>query len=217
MIALAGRPLLERNVDWLRSNGVSELAINLHHCPDVVTRHFGDGAAFGVSIRYSREPTLLGTAGAVLALSDWLGDETFIVLYADNLISCDVARMLALHRARRAVLTMALFAREDVSSSGVAETDGNGRVLRFIEKPRPRETTSHWVNAGLLVCEPRVLASIASSGAPDFGTDVLPALLGANELVIGYRLGRGETLHWIDTPPDLARAERSLRGAEAAA
>ncbi|MGC8781193.1 MAG: nucleotidyltransferase family protein, partial [Anaerolineae bacterium] len=45
MVPIAGRPLLEHTIAWLRSYGVREIAINLHHCPEAIVNHFGDGAA----------------------------------------------------------------------------------------------------------------------------------------------------------------------------
>lgn len=207
MIPVGGRPLLEHTIAWLRGRGITEMAVNLHHLPDEVSKFFGDGTAHGARITYSFEPTLLGTAGALRPLADWLGEERFLVVYADNLIHCDLDAVTALHKRLRAVATVALFHRGDVSASGVAELDPEGRVYAFKEKPRPGETESHWVSAGLLMCEPRVLDFVPGSRASDFGTDVLPALIEAGETVGGYQMGPSESLHWIDTPADLAKVE----------
>ena len=65
MIPIAGKPLLEHNVSVLRNYGVTDLGINLHHLPQTVMNHFGDGSGLGIRISYSVEPELLGTAGAV--------------------------------------------------------------------------------------------------------------------------------------------------------
>ena len=213
MIRVGGRPILERTVAWLREFGVEEIAINLHHRPDDITGFFGDGEAQGVLIRYSFEPTLLGTAGALRPLAAWLvEDGRFLVVYADNLINCDLLALTAVHERSQAAATVALFHREDVSASGVAELDGEGRIRAFREKPKSDETDSRWVNAGLIVCEPRVLDFVPGSGPADFGRDVLPALIEAGERVAGYRMGPQESLHWIDTPEDLANVHALLGG-----
>src|SRR3954468_10833739 len=83
MVSVGGRPLLERGVEWLARQGVTELAINLHHLPNVVTGPLGDGSAFGVHIRWSYEPVLRGTAGALRPLVRWLGDGRFLLVYGD--------------------------------------------------------------------------------------------------------------------------------------
>jgi NDP-sugar pyrophosphorylase family protein len=211
MVPVAGTPLLRRNVEWLRAAGVTELAVNLHHHPDVVREHFGDGSGLGVSIHYSHEPVLLGTGGALRPLAPWLGQQPFLLVYADNLVDCDLASLLQLHEERVAAATVALYWREDVSASGVAELAGDDRILRFVEKPRAGETRSNWVSAGLVVCTPGLLQHVPE-GISDVGRDVLPAMIAAGETIVGYRLSPPESLLWIDTPADLERAERALAG-----
>jgi NDP-sugar pyrophosphorylase family protein len=203
MVHVAGKPLLQHNIEWLQSQGIHEIAINLHYCPETVTRFFGSGDTFGVSIHYSYEPELLGTAGSVLRLSPWLGSNDFLVLYADNLFRFSIAPILGLHRSSGATVTVALHWREDVSASGVAVLSADGRISRFVEKPRPGEVASHWVSAGLLVCKASVHSFPVLSRPLDYGRDVLPALLASENLIVGYTLTRNEPLYWIDTPRDL--------------
>jgi mannose-1-phosphate guanylyltransferase len=209
MIEIAGRPILEHNVRLLASNGIEHLIINLHYRPEMVIQHFGDGAAFGVHITYSQEPTLLGTAGAVKKVADKLTD-TFLVIYADNLTDCDLRRLLEFHRGKRGVGTIALFHRENATASGIAELDANDRVLRFVEKPKPEGVFSSWVNAGILAFEPAVLDWIPTDRASDFGREVLPAILAADQPLYGYRMSEG--LWWVDSPEDLERTRRQFEG-----
>jgi mannose-1-phosphate guanylyltransferase len=211
MIEVGGKAVLRRNLEWAAASGIREVAVNLHHRPKAVVSHFED---FGspLPIHWSREPELLGTAGTIRSLQEWLGDERFAVIYADNLIDCNLAAVCELHERLEASATVALFAREDVSQSGVAELDQNARILRFIEKPTPGQTESHWVSAGLLALEAHIVASAPETG--DIGRDLLPALLAAGHTVAGYCMGSDETLHWIDTPGDLQRTRGAF--AEAA-
>jgi len=211
LVPVAGKPVLQRNIEWLRSKGIVDLVVNLHHHPEAVTSYFGDGSAFGVRINYSYEPELLGTAGALWAARRFLASERFWVIYADNLVHCSLERMEALHLVNGATLTMGLFWREEVSASGVVRLDGHGRITGFKEKPGPDEVLSHWVNAGIFLCEARVHQFIHPDRACDFGHDILPAMLSAGEPLYGYTLGLGETLHWIDTPEDLARTAEALQ------
>ena len=206
MIPVGGKPVLQRNVEWLRDQGVTELVINLFFRPQAVTDHFGDGSSFRVRIHYSPEPEMMGTAGAVWMARHHFRGERFWVLYADNLLHCNLASLQRQHEISRASLTMALFWREDVSASGVADLDETRRIIAFKEKPQTAET-SHWVNAGLYLCEPEVLEVIPPGKPGDFGHDVLPALLAAGKPLYGYTMGPGESLYWIDTPDDLVSTE----------
>ena len=202
MIEIAGRPILEHNVRMLVRYGVTDITINTHYMPDAVTRHFGDGSAFGARISYSHEPELLGTAGALNPVRDRF-DETFFVIYGDNLTTCDLFALTQRHRASGAAGTVALFERDDVSQSGVALLDRNDRLVGFVEKPRVEDAVGHWVNAGLLVLEPSIFRYIPERGASDFGKDVLPAALEAGEVLSGYRMT--EHLWWIDSLADYER------------
>lgn len=209
MVRVGGVPVLERNLRWLREAGVTDVAVNLHHLPNVVTDHFGDASTHDLRILWKHEPELLGTAGTIASLTDWLRHQTFLVVYGDNLFELDVSACVDAHRRSGAVATVALFEREDVSASGVAELTSTGRVARFIEKPHPGETESRLVNAGLLVLDPRALAMMPERG--DLARDVLPQLAEAGALQ-GHRLAPDERLLWIDTPADLARTAALAAG-----
>src|SRR5690606_14556344 len=83
MIEVGGRPLLAHNIAWLRAQGITQIAINLHHMPEAITSYLGDGSRFGVDIVYSHEPELMGTAGAARKL-EWFLDQRFVVFYGDG-------------------------------------------------------------------------------------------------------------------------------------
>lgn len=210
MIEVGGAPILEHDVRLLAAAGIAEIAVNLHHLPEVVTGHFGSGSDFGVRIAWSYEPELLGTAGTVASLRPWLTGGTFLVVYGDNVLKLDIARCIAAHRRSGALATVALFERDHVSASGVAELDITDRVVRFVEKPRPGETYSSLVNAGFLVLEPEALAHMPARG--DFSHDVLPQLAAARSLH-GHRLAVDEHPLWVDTPDDLVRTVALAGGA----
>lgn len=210
MIEVGGQPILEHTIRLLSRYGVREIIINLHHCPEVVTGYFGDGSSLGVDIQYSHEVSLLGTAGAVKNVAQYL-TETFLVIYGDNLTTCQFDRMIEFHRAKNGVATMALFHRENATASGIAELDSDDRIVRFVEKPRAGEVFSSWVNAGMMVLEPAVLGFIPSGGASDFGKEILPALLAGGDPVYGYRMTEG--LWWVDSPEDLERTTREFKDA----
>jgi NDP-sugar pyrophosphorylase family protein len=206
MVPIDGAPILEHNIRWLRRFGVTELIINLHYMPQAVRDYFGDGSRWGVNITYSLEASLLGTAGGVKHV-EWFFDAPFFLWYGDNMSTCNLERLFTFHQAQAALATIALFHREDVTASGIVGLDGNGRITRFLEKPRPEQIFSHWVNAGIYVLEPQILEMIPSGIVSDFSHDIFPALLAGGEALYGYRLSEEEGLWWIDTPFDLQRMQ----------
>jgi mannose-1-phosphate guanylyltransferase len=203
MLSVGDCPILEHNVRLAAQHGFNELVINVHHRSQAIVDHFGDGSRFGVSIRYSLEPELLGTAGALNPVRSFFERQTFAVLYGDNLTTCDLTAALRRHRAAEAVATIAVAEREDPRASGIVGIDTDGMVTRFLEKPKRDEIFSHWVNAGVLILEPAVLEAIPPKGASDFGRHVLPALLTNGRRVAAYEMR--EKFWWIDSRADYER------------
>ena len=209
MARVAGKPVLEHNIEWLRKFGVTDLTINLHHMPEAVKEHFGDGERWGVRIVYSFEPDLLGTAGAVKKVADFF-DAPFFVWYGDNLSTCRLDRLWEFHLKKGGLATIALHEREDPTQSGIVGLDEDERVSRFLEKPRPEQVFSHWVSAGIFVLEPHALRAVPAEGAHDFGRDIFPALLDQGAALYGYRMSEDEGLWWIDTAADLERVQAAM-------
>src|ERR1022692_1221058 len=169
MLPVGGRPLLEHTLLQVAACGIQHVGINLHHHADVVRQHFGDGSRYGVRIEYSHEPQLLGTSGGVKKLEEFIGGASFLVMYGDNLTSCNLNRLMQVHREHGGIATIALFWKEDVSPHSAVEIQANARITRFIEKPKPESAPSHWISAGVIVCDPRILSFIPASTPSDFG------------------------------------------------
>lgn len=210
MVPIAGRPLLEHTIGWLRAHGIRRVAINLHHRPESVRGHFGDGSRFGVEIRYSEEPELLGTAGGVKRMEAFF-DDPFLVVYGDVLTDLDLGALLAAHRSAGRVphATLAVDQRPDTTQGGVVELDADNRIRRFVEKPRPGELSSPWVNSGVMVLDRALLARIPAGRFSDFGREVLPAWLLDDVPLYGWPLPPGTFLLDVGTPGSYAHAQRT--------
>lgn len=201
MVPVAGVPLLERTVRHLGANGVTDICINLHHLPQVVREHFGDGSAFGARLHFSVEEDLLGTAGALNAFREFLG-RPFLIWYGDVLSEFDVPAFAHFHRERGGLATVGLYRVDNPTQCGLVDMDGTSRITRFVEKPPVAFTDL--ANAGVYACEPGVLDFIPASGFSDFGNDVFPAMLAAGKALYGYPIE--ECLIDIGSPEKLARA-----------
>jgi len=124
-----------------------------------------------------------------------------IVVYADNFSDVDLRRMLAFHRAHGDPFTMLLFRAPDPRACGIAELDGEGRVVSFVEKPR--EPRSDLANAGVYVVSADAYREIAAARAFDLGFEILPRFVGRMRgwAWEGYHLD-------IGNPEALAKARR---------
>ena len=122
--------------------------------------------------------------------------DEIVIIYADNLSDIDLRPLLAFHRQHDDPLTMVLFRAPNPRACGIADLDGEGRIVSFVEKPeRP---TSNLANAGLYVVSAAAYREISAMGAFDLGFDVLPKFIGRMRGWVwgGYHLdiGTHETL-----------------------
>lgn len=179
LILVQGKPILVHNLELCARYGITDIFINTHHLAAKITSALGDGSRYGVNIHYSFESILLGTAGALVNFRDGLKDDRFYVLYGDNFSNYHLGKLREKLERHEALSVIGFHSREDTASSGVAEFDQEGRILRFIEKPKPGETTSHWVNAGIYYLSPEIFNFIPH-GYSDFAIDIFPALLQKN-------------------------------------
>lgn len=185
MLPVAGRPLLEHTITYLRDNGVTDLAINLYHLPDIVIDYFGNGSRWGVNLRYSVEEQLLGSAGGVKRLQSFF-DETFVVFYGDLLTWANLRPMIELHQQAGVVATMGLYQVPDPWNRGIVQLDEAKNIIRFVEKPPRDQVFSNLANAGIYILEPQVLDRIPAEQVYDFGHNVFPDLLSEGVQVAGY-------------------------------
>lgn len=218
MIPINGRPLLEYVVRLLRRHGFDELVINVSHLPDVIRQHFGDGhdgdgGDFGVSIRYSHEPRMLGTAGALRPVADQFRGDDFLVYYADNLTNMDLGALWAQHRDHGALATVGLLWMPDPAGRGIVGLDAQQRIDRWLEKPTPEQVFDDYlINGGIYAMHPDVLDAIPAEGAPDFALHVLPELLAAGRQLYGHHL-QGQLLS-TDTPERYEATQRAVESGE---
>ena len=193
VLPVLNRPFMEHTIAYLRQYGIEDIILTLSYLPDVIRGYLGDGSRYGVRLTYCLEEEPLGTAGAVKNAGAYL-DNTFIVLNGDIFTDMDLAGMLAFHRDKKARVTISLSRVDNPSAFGVVETNGSGRVQRFIEKPPLAEATTNWINAGIYILEPEVLEHIPSNTHYMFERGLFPNLLGMGAPVYGYPY-RG---YWLD-------------------
>jgi NDP-sugar pyrophosphorylase family protein len=218
LVPLAGEAITAHILRYLRSFGITEVAMNVHYLADSIRDYFGDGSAYGVRLHYAHEEELSGSAGAVKLMESFF-DETFVVVGCDDLTDANLEALIAFHRKREAVATIGLVEMEQVDQYGVVILDDDGRIVRFQEKPEPGTELSHLVNTGIYCFEPEIFKHIAAGEFVDFGRNVFPSLQAENAAFYGLPLPGA---YWCDigTPSEYLRATRDalsglvhLRGA----
>ena len=177
MVPVANRPIMEHILALLARHDVGEVIANLHWFPETIHEHLGDGSRLGIDLSYSHEEVLLGTAGGVRNVREFLGDEQFCVLAADALTDLDLGALVSEHRERGWIATLATKRVPNVSDYGVVVAGSDGRVQGFQEKPDPAEALSDLANCMIYVLEPEIFDYFPAKQEVDFALDVFPALL----------------------------------------
>jgi mannose-1-phosphate guanylyltransferase len=153
------------------------------------------------------EPQPLGTAGAVKYAEEYL-DDSVVVFNGDVLTQIDLASVIALHRERKARATIVLTPVENPAAYGLVETEPDGRVRRFVEKPRPDQITCDTINAGIYVLEPETFDRIPRDTSWSIERSYFPSLVERGETFVAY-VYRG---YWIDigTPGKYLQVHRDI-------
>ncbi|TCP53726.1 mannose-1-phosphate guanylyltransferase/phosphomannomutase [Tumebacillus sp. BK434] len=185
MVPLLGQPCMAYTIDLLQRSGAGDIAVTLQYMPDVIRGYFGDGSEHGVQIAYFEETTPLGTAGSVKNAQEFL-DETFIVISGDALTDFNLLAAVRAHREKGALATIILTRVETPLEFGVAITEADGRITRFLEKPSWGEVFSDTVNTGIYIFEKEVLEFIPEDQEFDFSKDLFPKLMQNGHDLYGY-------------------------------
>jgi NDP-sugar pyrophosphorylase family protein len=164
---------------------VRDVILSLSYQPHKIEDRLGDGTDFNVRISYAVEVTPLGTAGAYRNAAALITDTT-VVFNGDVLTDIDMNEVIRFHRERRAAATIVLTPVPNPTAYGLVETEKDGRVRRFLEKPTPDQVTCNTINAGIYILEPRVLEYVPEGEPFMFEYGVFPQLLERGEPFYAY-------------------------------
>jgi mannose-1-phosphate guanylyltransferase len=190
-LPVLNRPLIHWTLERLARQGVKEVIVNLHHLPSTLTRVVGRGTPFGLEVTYSRERKLLGTGGGPRRVRDFFGDAPFLLVNGDVVFDFDLAKLVARHRARGALATLALRPNPDPRVYGAVVTAADGRVRSLAGLPR-REPGRISLFTGVQILDPALLEELPE-GPSDIVRDLYARVV-ERGLVLGVQ-ARGA---WYD-------------------
>jgi len=210
LVTVAGQPLVEHVFDALLSVGVDRFVVVVGYHGAAIVERYGDGYR-ETPIQYAEQTDRLGTAHA-LARAIPAVDAPFVVANGDNVCRANLDAVVERHRGTDAAATLLVesVSREQARTTGVVETDGDGRVTGLVEKPDDPPST------------------LVTRGFYAFGSAIAPALdriepsdRGEYEIAdaVDDLLARGhrvETVpvegwcHNVNEPADRARVETLL-------
>jgi NDP-sugar pyrophosphorylase family protein len=209
LLPLGKAPMLGYLLGHLRSQGITEVMVNLHFQADRMRTWLAGSASWGMQVSTVEEPSLLGTAGALRNVASFFaGEEGFLVQYGDILTDQDFGAMIRTHRERGALATLLVHPR--ARSNSVVQVDGDGWITGFLERPTDEArqgVVSPWVNSGVCVCSTELLDRIPEGRPSDLPRDVYVPMVGSGRLQAvplgGYRCA-------VDSPERLAEARSAV-------
>jgi len=215
LMPVAGRPLLEHQLDWLKRTGIDSAILCLDCAPELVRGRFGDGSDFGVRLRYSVAEAPRGTAGAVKALGPASLPDDVLVIPGDVFPDTDCGRMLRFHRGHQGLATLALHECRG-RSAPCSESHGCtgepvvlGPAQRIVDFPRyPPEGGRGLALSPLWILRRGIYHFIPDGPACDFVKEAFPAAVKAGEVLLGYH--ETGVLADLGSPERYDRFTRSL-------
>ena len=207
LVPIGNQPLLKYQIEILRRAGFRELTLVLGYHSNKIEDVIGDGREQKVSIRYQEQSSSQGTAGAFRSAMGSV-TEPAVVLYGDILTDLPLDRMIAFHREKKSMLTVAMVAVENPTSYGVIEATTDGLITNFVEKPKASTGVFNTINAGVYVIEPEVIRLIPSGEKYSFEEQLLPALIGNGQPIhafpwSGYWTHLGNVRSYLEANLDL--------------
>ena len=188
MVDVLEKPLIERQIEVLKKNGITDIIFVIGYLGNVIRNHFGDGSNFGIKAEYIEETEPLGTAGAFYFLKDKLGDGPFFLLFGDVLFDIDLERMIDFHKKRSSFATLFVHPNSHPFDSDLVDTNSDGKIIKFDSKHNIR---NYWykncVNAGFYVLNPEICNLVEKPVKTDFEKDILSNLISDGSNVFGYK------------------------------
>ena len=191
MIKIGDKPVLEHELECLRSQGFTDIIITVSHLGQIIMDYFGDGSKvspatgkpFGVHIEYYFEKEPLGNAGALFKIKEKL-TEDFLLLNADALFDVDFNRFVDYHRQHGALVTLFAHANDHPYDSGLLVVDKDNYVQQWLTKEDARpQYYRNIVNGGLHVLSPKVLDVEINTPKVDLDRQILKPLAGTGKIL----------------------------------
>lgn len=176
LIPVCGVPLIHIWLEAIEKAGITELLINTHLFPDMVEETVLKRNN-KINIIFSYEEKLLGSGGTISANYDFVKDEeNFFMIYADNLTNVSLNDLTDFHLQKKSIYTTYVYHTNVPTQKGIFVSDENGKVIDFEEKPK--NPKSNLANAGIGILNRKIFNYLAKNQIQDFGSDVLPKIIG---------------------------------------
>lgn len=193
LLPIVNRPFLEYQFELLKRHGINEVILCVAYLSDEFKKYFGTGKKWGMKLHYVHEENPLGTGGAIRNASKFI-DDTVLIFNGDILTDINLSDMVAHHKNKKALITIALTRVKDPTMYGLVEIDKTCRIERFLEKPSWDEINCNTINAGIYLFEPEALEYIPEGINFSVERGLFPNLLAKGNGLYGFT----SKSYWMD-------------------
>jgi len=191
LLPILNKPMITYLIDMLPDE-VDKVILAVNYKKNQIEKYFKDND-YGKKIIVNDEPKPLGTGGAVKFAQKHITD-TFFVLNSDIICSLNLNEIVRFHKKNNAVSTISLWPVENVSEFGVADVKNDGKIVGFVEKPRPEEAPSNFINAGAYFLEPEILDYIDTGRLVSMEKEIFPQIINDTDRFFGFKFEG----YWMD-------------------
>ena len=191
LLPIMNKPMIVHLLDSLPKE-VDTVILAVNYRKDQIENYFKKHD-YGKKIIINDEPVPLGTGGATKFAEDHITGR-FFVLNSDIISSINLSKMIKFHEKNDSITTISLWPVENVSEFGVADVDYKDKITGFVEKPRPENAPSNFINAGAYLIEPEILDYIETGKLVSMEKEIFPRIIEDTDRFFGYKF-KG---YWMD-------------------
>jgi D,D-heptose 1,7-bisphosphate phosphatase len=208
MVCILGKPLLQHLIEQCAKYGFLDIRLLVSYGAEVIKGYFGDGSQYGVSIKYHKEGTPRGTAGALLDIVSDL-DDFFLVLYGDTYFDVNLSKIWSFHQENNADTTLFIHPNDHPYDSDLVEVDSDLKITTIHGYPHDKQWRRNLVNAAIYVVTRSALVGIEFSLKKiDIAKELFPLMIKNGKKLYGYL--STEYIRDMGTPERLYGVERDI-------
>lgn len=186
MLKIAGKPILEHQINFLRCNGIKKVFILVGHLGYVIKDYFDNGRNFDVNIEYFLEDEPLGTSGCMKVLEGKIKND-FLVLYGDLMLDINLDDFVAFHRTKGGAGTLVSHPNDHPYDSDLVIVDDHCKIIGILANDRKPKYYSNLVSAAVYMLSPAVFNYIPKDVPSDFVRNTFPEMLKCSERLYSYK------------------------------
>ncbi len=191
LLPILNKPMITHLIESLPPE-VNKVILAVNYRKDQIEEYFNKHDC-GKEIIINDEKTPLGTGGATKFAEKHITDR-FLVLNSDVICSLNLDKMINFHKKNNSAATISLWPVKNVSEFGVADVQKDGKIICFVEKPKPEDAPSDLINAGAYLLEPLVLDYIKKDRLVSMEKEIFPQIIKDTDRFYGFKF-KG---YWMD-------------------